>query len=161
VNIDKLTYSANLNSIPQAATSSRYRFAQVDICDASALRRLFDEYRPHYAMNLAAESHVDRSIDGPDVFVQTNVVGTSTLLQETRRYWERLDRTAQRQFRFHHISTDEVFGSLGNEGSFTETTPYAPNSPYAATKAASDHLVRAWHETYSLPVLITNCSNNY
>ena len=161
VNIDKLTYASNLSSIPQAANHPRYHFARVDICDGPELRRLFDDYSPHYVMNLAAESHVDRSIDGPAEFIQTNIVGTFTLLQEALRYWRGLDHAAQRRFRFHHISTDEVFGSLGPEGLFTENTPYAPNSPYSASKASSDHLVRAWRETYGLPTLLTNCSNNY
>ena len=161
VNIDKLTYASNLNSIPQATSHPRYRFARVDICNGQELRRLFDSHRPQYVMNLAAESHVDRSIDAPVEFIQTNVVGTFTLLQEALRYWRSLDRVAQQRFRFHHISTDEVFGSLGPQGLFTETTPYAPNSPYSASKASSDHLVRAWRETYELPTLLTNCSNNY
>jgi dTDP-glucose 4,6-dehydratase len=161
VNIDKLTYASNLNSIPQAATSNRYRFAQADIGDGPALRALFEAHQPHAVMNLAAESHVDRSIEGPDAFIQTNVVGTFTLLQEALRFWRGREHAAQQSFRFHHISTDEVFGSLGPEGLFSETTPYAPNSPYSASKAGSDHLVRAWHETYGLPVLVTNCSNNY
>src|SRR5579885_1423735 len=161
VNIDKLTYASNLSSIPQALRHPRYRFAQVDICDAAALRRLFEAHQPQYVMNLAAESHVDRSIDGPSEFIQTNIVGTFILLQEALRYWRKLSPAAQERFRFHHVSTDEVFGSLGPEGLFTEVTPYAPNSPYAASKASSDHLVRAWRETYGLPTLITNCSNNY
>lgn len=161
VNIDKLTYASNLNSIPQAMTSSHYRFARADICDGPALRTLFEQFRPRYIMNLAAESHVDRSIDGPKAFIQTNVVGTFTLLQEALRFWRGLDRTAQEHFRFHHVSTDEVYGSLGSEGLFSETTPYAPRSPYSASKASSDHLVRSWHETYGLPVLVTNCTNNY
>jgi dTDP-glucose 4,6-dehydratase len=161
VNIDKLTYASNLSSIPQAPHHQRYRFAQVDICNGPALRRLFEMHQPQYVMNLAAESHVDRSIDGPSEFIQTNVVGTFSLLQEALRYWRKLDPTAQQRFRFHHISTDEVFGSLGPEGLFTEATPYAPNSPYSASKASSDHLVRAWRETYGLPTLVTNCSNNY
>jgi len=161
VNIDKLTYAANLHSIPQAAKHPRYRFARVDIGDAPELRRLFETHAPHCVMNLAAESHVDRSIDGPAAFIETNVAGTFTLLQEALRHWRGLDPAAQRRFRFHHISTDEVYGSLGPEGLFTETTPYAPNSPYAASKASSDHLVRAWRETYGLPTLLTNCSNNY
>src|SRR5207248_243069 len=148
VNIDKLTYAANLDSIPQAVGNSRYRFAQVDICNGPALRRLFEQYQPQYVMNLAAESHVDRSIDGPKEFIQTNIIGTFTLLQEALRHWRALDRAAQEHFRFHHISTDEVYGSLGHEGLFTETTSYAPNSPYSASKASSDHLVRAWRETY-------------
>ena len=161
VNIDKLTYAACLDSIPQARGNSRYRFAHLDIGNGSALRQLFDQYQPHCVMNLAAESHVDRSIDGPAEFVQTNIVGTFTLLQEALRYWRSLDRAAQSRFRFHHISTDEVYGTLGPEGLFNETAPYAPNSPYSASKASSDHLVRAWRETYELPTIITNCSNNY
>jgi dTDP-glucose 4,6-dehydratase len=161
VNIDKLTYAANLDSIPQAKGHPRYRFAQVDIGDAAALRALFEAHRPQYVMNLAAESHVDRSIDAPAAFIATNVNGTFTLLQEALRHFIGLDRAAQARFRFHHISTDEVFGSLGPQGRFTETTPYAPNSPYSASKAASDHLVRAWRETYGLPTIVTNCSNNY
>jgi dTDP-glucose 4,6-dehydratase len=161
VNIDKLTYAANLDSIPQAKGHPRYRFAQVDIGDAAALRALFEAHRPHYLMNLAAESHVDRSIDAPAVFIATNVNGTFTLLQEALRHFSGLDAAAQARFRFHHISTDEVFGSLPPQGSFTETTAYAPNSPYSASKAASDHLVRAWRETYGLPTIVTNCSNNY
>ncbi|HTP93783.1 MAG TPA: dTDP-glucose 4,6-dehydratase [Xanthobacteraceae bacterium] len=161
VNIDKLTYAACRESIPQARGNKRYRLVQADIGDGPAMRKLFAQYRPHYVMNLAAESHVDRSIDGPAEFIQTNVVGTFTLLQEALRYWRSLDAPAQASFRFHHISTDEVFGSLGTEGLFTETTAYAPNSPYSASKASSDHLVRAWRETYGLPTLVTNCSNNY
>ena len=161
VNIDKLTYASTSNSIPQAANNSRYRFAQVDICDAPALRRLFDAHTPDYVMNLAAESHVDRSIEGPAAFIETNIVGTFTFLQEALRYWRKLDGPGRERFRFHHISTDEVFGSLPGDGLFTETTPYAPNSPYSASKAGSDHLVRAWRETYGLPTLLTNCSNNF
>ena len=161
VNIDKLTYAACLDSIPQAVDNRNYRFAQVDICNGPALRQLFDQYQPHYVMNLAAESHVDRSIDGPSEFIQTNVVGTFTLLQEALRHWRGLDRVAQTNFRFHHISTDEVYGTLGPEGLFSESTAYAPNSPYSASKASSDHLVRAWRETYGLPTIVTNCSNNY
>jgi len=161
VNIDKLTYAACLDSIPQASSHNRYQFEQIDICNGLALRQLFDRYQPQYVMNLAAESHVDRSIDGPGEFIQTNVVGTFTLLQEALRYWCSLESATQARFRFHHISTDEVYGSLGTDGLFTETTPYAPNSPYSASKASSDHLVRAWRETYGLPTLVTNCSNNY
>jgi dTDP-glucose 4,6-dehydratase len=161
VNIDKLTYASNLDSIPRAANNPRYRMAQVDICDGPALGQLFEQHRPQYVMNLAAESHVDRSIDGPADFIQTNIVGTFTLLQEALHFWCTLDRDEQARFRFHHISTDEVYGSLGSEGTFTESTPYAPNSPYSASKASSDHLVRAWRETYGLPTLITNCSNNF
>jgi dTDP-glucose 4,6-dehydratase len=161
VNIDKLTYAANLNSIPQAASHPRYHFAHVDICNSQALRRLFAQYTPQCVVNLAAESHVDRSIEGPSEFIRTNVWGTFVLLQEALCYWTSLDRVGQSRFRLHHISTDEVYGSLGAEGSFTEKTPYAPSSPYAASKASSDHLMRAWHETHGLPIIITNCSNNY
>ena len=161
VNIDKLTYASNLDSIPQATDNPRYRMAKVDICNGPALRRLFDLHRPRYVMNLAAESHVDRSIDSPADFIQTNIVGTFTLLQETLRYWHSMDPAEQARFRFHHISTDEVYGSLGDEGAFIEATPYAPNSPYSASKASSDHLVRAWRETYGLPTIVTNCSNNF
>lgn len=161
VNIDKLTYASSLESIPQAANNPRYQLAHVDICNGPALRQLFDQHKPRYVMNLAAESHVDRSIDGPAEFIQTNVLGTFTLLQEALQYWFKLDREAQKSFRFHHISTDEVHGSLGEAGSFSDATPYAPNSPYAASKAASDHLVRAWRETYGLPTIVTNCSNNF
>jgi dTDP-glucose 4,6-dehydratase len=161
VNIDKLTYAANLDSIPKAPGHPRYAFAKVDIGDAAALNGLFEKYRPDAVMNLAAESHVDRSIDGPGEFIQTNIVGTFTLLQETLRYWRTLEPAERTGFRFLHISTDEVYGSLGAEGLFTETTPYAPNSPYSASKASSDFLVRAWRETYDLPTLVTNCSNNY
>jgi dTDP-glucose 4,6-dehydratase len=161
VNIDKLTYAANLDSIPQAPAHPRYAFAKVDICNGPALNGLFEKYRPDAVMNLAAESHVDRSIDGPGEFIQTNVVGTFTLLQEALRYWRALEPARRAAFRFQQISTDEVYGSLGAEGLFTESTPYAPNSPYSASKASSDHLVRAWHETYDLPTLVTNCSNNY
>jgi dTDP-glucose 4,6-dehydratase len=161
VNIDKLTYAACLDSLPQTRGNPRYRFEQADICDGPAIRRLLDQYKPRYVMNLAAESHVDRSIDGPAEFIQTNIVGTFTLLQEVLRYWKALDQAQRSCFRFHHISTDEVFGSLGSEGFFTEDTAYAPNSPYSASKASSDHLVRAWRETYDLPTMVTNCSNNY
>lgn len=161
VNIDKLTYASNLESIPQAAGCPRYALAKVDICNAAALRALFEKHEPHAVMHLAAESHVDRSIDGPGEFIQTNIVGTFTLLQEALRHWRTLDEPARKAFRFLHVSTDEVFGSLGPDGSFTEDSPYAPNSPYSASKASSDHLVRAWCETYDLPTMITNCSNNY
>src|SRR3981189_1883495 len=145
VNIDKLTYASNLDSIPQASGNPRYRFAQVDICDGPALRRLFEQHQPHCVMNLAAESHVDRSIDGPGAFIATNIVGTFTLLQEALRHWQALDSGARDGFRFHHVSTDEVYGSLGPQGLFSETTAYAPNSPYSASKAAAHHFVRAWH----------------
>lgn len=161
INVDKLTYAGNLESVAEVAANPRYHFEQVDICDAPALRRLFVQYQPDAVMHLAAESHVDRSIDGPAEFVHTNVVGTYTLLEATREYWSKLPGGQKNAFRFHHISTDEVYGSLGAEGYFTEETPYQPNSPYSASKASSDHLVRAWHHTYGLPVITTNCSNNY
>ena len=161
VNIDKLTYAANLASLPGSTESLNYTFEKACICEGQVLRRLFEKYQPDAVMNLAAESHVDRSIDGPGEFIQTNIVGTFTILQETLRHWRTLSREKRDQFRFLHISTDEVFGSLGDEGLFTETTAYAPNSPYSASKASSDHLVRAWRETYELPTLVTNCSNNY
>ncbi|MBR0694156.1 dTDP-glucose 4,6-dehydratase [Bradyrhizobium lablabi] len=161
VNIDKLTYAANLNSLPGAVGNPRYAFERQCIREAPSLRGLFDKYRPHAVINLAAESHVDRSIDGPDEFMQTNIIGTFTLLQESLRYWRSLSPEARAAFRLLHVSTDEVFGSLGASGLFSETTAYAPNSPYSASKAASDHLVRAWRETYELPTMITNCSNNY
>jgi dTDP-glucose 4,6-dehydratase len=161
VNIDKLTYAANLDSLPGATENLNYAFEKQCICEGPGLRRLFEKYRPDAVMNLAAESHVDRSIDGPGEFIETNIVGTFTLLQEALRHWRTLSPEKRAQFRFLHISTDEVFGSLGEEGFFTETTAYAPNSPYSASKASSDHLVRAWRETYELPTLVTNCSNNY
>jgi dTDP-glucose 4,6-dehydratase len=161
VNIDKLTYAANLDSLPGAAENLNYDFEKACIREASTLRRLFEKYQPDAVMNLAAESHVDRSIDGPGEFIQTNIVGTFSLLQEAVFYWRTQSSEKRAQFRFLHISTDEVFGSLSDEGFFTETTAYAPNSPYSASKAASDHLVRAWRETYELPTLVTNCSNNY
>ena len=161
INVDKLTYAGNLESVAEAAASPRYRFERVDICDAAAVRRLFAQHRPDAVMHLAAESHVDRSIDGPAQFIETNIVGTYTLLEAAREYWNALAGAEKHAFRFHHISTDEVYGSLGADGYFTEETPYQPNSPYSASKASSDHLVRAWHHTYSLPVVTTNCSNNY
>lgn len=161
VNVDKLTYAANLSSLPGAEGHPRYAFEKVDICDAAELKRVFDTHRPDAVMHLAAESHVDRSIDGPGEFIQTNVVGTFRLLEAARGYWSALPAERKEAFRFHHISTDEVFGTLGADGFFTETTAYSPNSPYSASKASSDHLVRAWHETYGLPVVLTNCSNNY
>lgn len=161
VNIDKLTYAANLESLPGADRNPHYAFEQQCICDGSALRKLFERYEPDAVMNLAAESHVDRSIDGPGEFIQTNIIGTFTLLQETLRYWRKLAAEKRACFRFLHVSTDEVFGSLSGAGFFTETTAYAPNSPYSASKASSDHLVRAWRETYELPTMVTNCSNNY
>lgn len=161
VNVDKLTYAANLDSLPGADGNPNYAFEKQCICEARGLRALFEKYQPHAVMNLAAESHVDRSIDGPGEFIRTNIVGTFTLLQETLRYWRTLSPEKRADFRLLHISTDEVFGSLGDEGLFTETTAYAPNSPYSASKASSDHLVRAWRETYELPTMVTNCSNNY
>ena len=159
VNIDKLTYAACLNNVAEAAKSPNYTFIEADICDADAMTAAFEAHRPDAIMHLAAESHVDRSIDGPGAFIETNVIGTYTLLQAARSYWEGGGKPDT--FRFHHISTDEVFGSLGPTGQFTEDTPYDPRSPYSASKASSDHLVRAWHETYGLPVVLTNCSNNY
>jgi len=159
VNFDKLTYAGNLESLIMVADHPRYVFERGDICDAERVRKLFSDYRPQAIMHLAAESHVDRSIDGPAEFINTNVVGTSVLLEAARAYCSRLDAGAA--FRFHHVSTDEVYGTLGETGLFHERSPYQPNSPYSASKASSDHLVRAWHETYGLPVVITNCSNNY
>lgn len=161
VNVDKLTYAAHLGSIPQGSGHPRYRFEKVDICNAAELGRVFQQYGPNRILNLAAETHVDRSIDAPADFIQTNIVGTFTLLQEALRYWRTLSAGERDEFRFVHISTDEVFGSLTEHGFFSEQSPYAPNSPYAATKAGSDHLVRAWRETYGMPALITNCSNNF
>lgn len=160
-NVDKLTYAGNLASLAEARHSPRHQFHQADICDRPAMETIFRTFRPEAVMHLAAESHVDRSIDGPADFIQTNVVGTFTLLDVATAYWRGLDAAEQRSFRFHHVSTDEVFGSLGADGSFDETTAYDPRSPYSATKAASDHLVRAWHHTHGLPVVLTNCSNNY
>ncbi len=161
LNIDKLTYAGNLDSLTTVEKSSRYHFAQADICDAAKLEKLFTEFQPTAVMHLAAESHVDRSIDGPADFIQTNIIGTYTLLEATRAYWQNLSEVAKKEFRFHHVSTDEVYGSLGETGLFTEITAYQPNSPYSASKASSDHLVRAWHHTYNFPVVTTNCSNNY
>ncbi|MCK3669277.1 dTDP-glucose 4,6-dehydratase [Photorhabdus noenieputensis] len=160
--VDSLTYAGNLASLAPVADSPRYAFEQVDICQRGALDRVFEQYQPDCVMHLAAESHVDRSIDGPAAFVETNIVGTYTLLEAARAFWQKLSEEKRAVFRFHHISTDEVYGDLHDEkGFFTETTPYAPSSPYSASKASSDHLVRAWHRTYGLPVIITNCSNNY
>ncbi len=161
LNLDKLTYAGNRFSLADLEDDPRYRFAQVDICDAESISRWFADFKPDWVMHLAAESHVDRSIDGPGEFVQTNVVGTYTLLQAARSHFEKLEGAARERFRFLHVSTDEVYGSLGDEGYFTESTPYDPHSPYSASKAASDHLARAWADTYGIPVLITNCSNNY
>lgn len=162
VNVDKLTYAGNLESLADLSQSPRYAFERVDVCDRAALDRIFREHQPDAVMHLAAESHVDRSIDGPAAFIETNIVGTYTLLEATRQYWQGMDDERKAAFRFHHISTDEVYGDLeGLEDLFTEATPYAPSSPYSASKASSDHLVRAWQRTYGLPALITNCSNNY
>ncbi|MBH9538465.1 dTDP-glucose 4,6-dehydratase [Novosphingopyxis sp. YJ-S2-01] len=161
LNFDALTYAGNLSTVEAVAESDRYRFMRGDIRDAVVVRNAFDGFQPDIVTHLAAESHVDRSIDGPDAFIQTNLVGTYVLLNEARRYWQGLEEAAQDRFRFHHISTDEVYGSLGETGLFTEETPYDPRSPYSASKAGSDHLVSAWGHTFGLPVLITNCSNNY
>lgn len=162
LNVDKLTYAGNLESVAPVASNPRYQFAHADICDASQMSQLLTQFCPDVIMHLAAESHVDRSIDGPAAFIHTNIMGTYTLLEAARHYWSNLPVEDQARFRFHHISTDEVYGDLdGTDKLFVETTPYAPSSPYSASKASSDHLVRAWHRTYGLPVLITNCSNNY
>ncbi|WP_017463816.1 dTDP-glucose 4,6-dehydratase [Dyella ginsengisoli] len=161
LNLDKLTYAGNLDTLASLATKAGYSFVQGDIGDRNLVKRLLDDYRPDAIVNFAAESHVDRSIDGPAAFVETNVTGTLGLLECVRDYWRSLEGEAREAFRFLHVSTDEVYGSLGPEGKFTEITPYAPNSPYSASKAASDHLVRAFHHTYGLPTLTTNCSNNY
>jgi dTDP-glucose 4,6-dehydratase len=161
LNLDKLTYAANLSNLETVLPSGRYCFEQADICDAAKVRHIFDVFDPDAVMHLAAESHVDRSIDGPGAFIETNINGTYTLLQAARAHYEKLPAWRRGQFRFHHISTDEVFGSLGDVGFFTEETAYAPNSPYSASKAASDMLVRAWHHTFGLPVVASNCSNNY
>lgn len=162
LNIDKLTYAGNLESLKEVDSDSRYQFRQIDICDAEKLTQAFAEFKPEAVMHLAAESHVDRSIDGPAEFITTNIVGTYNLLEVTRKYWLGLSEQQQQQFRLHHISTDEVYGDLeGTTDLFTETTAYAPSSPYSASKASSDHLVRAWQRTYGLPTIVTNCSNNY
>jgi dTDP-glucose 4,6-dehydratase len=161
LNLDKLTYAANLSSLASVSDDPRYSFVKADICDAAAVAKAFRSFDPDVVVHLAAESHVDRSIDAPGEFIQTNVVGTYTLLQAALRHFRALPASRQERFRFHHVSTDEVFGSLGPEGYFTETTPYDPRSPYSASKAASDHLTQAWHHTYGLPVVLTNCSNNY
>ena len=162
VNLDKLTYAGNLDSLIEVSNSERYSFEQVDICNRTEVDRVLKEHQPEAIMHLAAESHVDRSIDGPADFIETNIVGTYTLLEAVRQYWHALEAERRQKFRFHHISTDEVYGDLeGPENLFTEQTPYAPSSPYSASKASSDHLVRAWHRTYGLPILVTNCSNNY
>lgn len=160
-NLDKLTYAGCLESLKDIENSERYTFVRADICDYTAVKNLFESFKPDAIMHLAAESHVDRSIDGPMEFINTNIVGTANLLNCTMEYWNQLNEEAKKEFRFQLISTDEVYGSLGDEGLFTEITPYDPRSPYSASKAASDHLVRAWFHTYGLPVLISNCSNNY
>lgn len=160
-NVDKLSYASDLASLEQVSRDPRYGFAQLDICNRAEMTRVFREFRPQALLHLAAESHVDRSIDAPAAFISTNIVGTHTLLETALDYWKQLDSAARSEFRFHHVSTDEVYGSLGETGRFTEQAQYRPNSPYSASKAAADHLVRAWHRTYGLPTLITNCSNNY
>lgn len=162
INVDKLTYAGNLESLESVANNPRYAFEQVDICDKAELERVFNQHQPDAVMHLAAESHVDRSIDDPAAFIETNIVGTYTLLEVARAYWNNLPEERKSAFRFHHISTDEVYGDLEGKGDlFTETTSYAPSSPYSASKASSDHLVRAWLRTYGLPTIVTNCSNNY
>lgn len=162
LNIDKLTYAGNLESLKEIESDRRYQFQQIDICDMDKLTQAFDKFKPDVVMHLAAESHVDRSIDGPAEFISTNIVGTYTILEVARKYWLKLLEDKKNTFRFHHISTDEVYGDLeGTEDLFLETTPYAPSSPYSASKASSDHLVRAWQRTYGLPTIVTNCSNNY
>lgn len=161
LNLDKLTYAGDVRSLAAAAKTGRYKFVQADVCDAEAVREAIRDFKPNIITHLAAESHVDRSIDGPGTFVQTNIVGTFVMLSEALAYWRGLPDVERENFRFHHISTDEVFGSLGAEGAFDEQTAYDPRSPYSASKAGSDHLVQAWYHTYGLPVLVTNCSNNY
>lgn len=162
LNVDKLTYAGNLESLIDVENDSKYCFKQIDICNSIAIEQAFNDFQPDLIMHLAAESHVDRSIDGPAEFINTNIVGTYTLLETARKYWQQLNHDKKTAFRFHHISTDEVYGDLeGTTDLFTEITPYAPSSPYSASKASSDHLVRAWHRTYGLPVIVTNCSNNY
>jgi len=162
VNVDKLTYAGNVESVVSVAGNNRYHFVQADICDAGAMAEVFEQYQPTAVMHLAAESHVDRSIDGPADFIQTNIIGTFVLLEAARNYWTKLESEKKSIFRFHHISTNEVYGDLkGTDELFTEETSYDPSSPYSASKASSDHLVRAWNRTYGLPVIVTNCSNNY
>jgi dTDP-glucose 4,6-dehydratase len=161
VNLDALTYAGNLESLSKIDQNSRYKFEQVDICDIAAIQRVFEQHQPDGVMHLAAESHVDRSIDGPAAFIQTNIVGTYNLLDVSKKYWDNLTGPKRDGFRFHHVSTDEVYGDLEETGYFTEETSYEPSSPYSASKASSDHLVRAWHRTYGFPIVITNCSNNY
>jgi dTDP-glucose 4,6-dehydratase len=159
--VDKLTYAANMDSLAAIRDSARFRLLKADICDAASMESAFRQHRPDAIMHLAAESHVDRSIDGPAPFIDTNIRGTYVLLETARRYWRELEEPKRARFRFHNVSTDEVYGSLGPEGLFEEESPYQPNSPYSASKAAADHLARAWHHTYGLPVVISNCSNNY
>lgn len=161
LNIDKLTYAGNPRSLSDMESNGDYKFTQADILDGCSMEKAIEEFKPQWVMHLAAESHVDRSIEGPKAFIETNILGTYTLLQAARKYYETLSGAEKDAFRFHHISTDEVYGSLGESGYFTEETPYDPHSPYSASKASSDHLVRAWHDTFGLPVIITNCSNNY
>lgn len=161
VNLDALTYAGNLESLAEVESNARYTFEHVNICDKSELERVFEQHKPDAIMHLAAESHVDRSIDGPAAFIETNIVGTYNLLDVAKKYWDGLTETDKKAFRFHHVSTDEVYGDLDATGYFTEDTSYEPSSPYSASKASSDHLVRAWHRTYGLPIVITNCSNNY
>lgn len=161
VNLDALTYAGNLESLAEVEQDPRYSFEHVDICDIEALKRVFEQHQPDAIMHLAAESHVDRSIDGPAAFIQTNIVGTYNLLDVSKKYWDALEGDKKNQFRFHHVSTDEVYGDLDETGYFTEETSYEPSSPYSASKASSDHLVRAWHRTYGFPIVVTNCSNNY
>ncbi|MDO5685941.1 MAG: dTDP-glucose 4,6-dehydratase [Neisseria sp.] len=162
LNIDKLTYAGNLESLKEIDQHPNYQFKQIDICDTEPITAALEAFKPNAIMHLAAESHVDRSIDGPEAFIQTNIVGTYTLLEAARKYWMSLEAETQQNFRFHHISTDEVYGDLGGTTDlFTETTSYAPSSPYSASKASSDHLVRVWYRTYGLPIIVTNCSNNY
>ena len=161
LNLDKLTYAASLDSLKEVEVSKRYSFVHGDICDKQLLQKIFRDFQPDAVMHLAAESHVDRSIDGPETFIATNITGTFNLLRTALEYWQKLNEQDRHNFRFHHISTDEVYGSLGPTGYFTETTAYDPRSPYSASKASADHLVKAWHHTYGLPVIITNCSNNY
>jgi len=160
-NVDKLTYAGNLESLRDVCDNERYSFQHIDILDFSAIEKVFSDFKPDIVMHLAAESHVDRSITGPADFIQTNIVGTYVMLEVAKNYWSQLEPIKRAAFRFHHISTDEVFGSLGSDGFFSETTKYDPSSPYSSSKASSDHLVRAWHRTYGLPVIVTNCSNNY
>lgn len=161
LNVDKLTYASHPDALTDISDHPRYQFVKADICDGARLDILFEHFKPNIVMHLAAETHVDRSIEGPAAFIQNNILGTFTLLEAARRYWVQLDISQKAQFRFHHVSTDEVFGSLADTGLFSETSAYDPSSPYSASKASADHLVRAWHRTYSLPIVITNCSNNY